>query len=94
VENVIIPSPPAWNKIKMTNLPNGEKWLPVSLTVNPVTQVALVAVKRLSMTGILPSSCGVAKGKDSMIVPRTMAHKKLTITSCGGVNLPIDLIRL
>jgi len=52
--------------------------------------VALVAVKKLSTSGILPSPC-VAAGKVSAAVPIRMTLRKLMINSCGGVNFVIVL---
>ena len=48
VDKVIMPSPPICIKSNMTSWPKGEKSNPVSLTISPVTQVALVAVKKAS----------------------------------------------
>jgi len=46
VDIVIIPNPPHCKSIRMVNCPKVEKSFPVSKTINPVTQVAEVAVKR------------------------------------------------
>ena len=48
VVKVIRPSPPIWISSKMTILPNIDHLMYVSNTIKPVTQVALVAVKRQS----------------------------------------------
>ena len=76
VENVIIPSPPAWIRQSITNLPKGVKKLPVSFTVRPVTQVALVAVKTLSTNVALPAPV-VAIGKLKSNAPIIITDKKL-----------------
>jgi len=91
VEKVIIPKPPACIRHNITSLPNGEKVAPVSLTIRPVTQVALVAVKRLS-TILSRALLSVASGKLKRRLPTTMTQKKLKTISCGGFNLTFFII--
>ena len=62
------------------NWPKGEKKLPVSFTINPVTQVALVAVNKLSIRpGDLPSLVAIGRLKSS--VAHKMAARKLNNTT-------------
>jgi hypothetical protein len=49
----IMPKPPICMKIRIMNCPKEEKSFPVSRTVNPVTQVAEVTVKRALIKSIL-----------------------------------------
>ena len=75
-------------KNSITNWPNLEKSAPVSLTVRPVTHVALVAVKNASSTPIeTPSDelCGI----DRSNVPTSIVARKLNTTICGGFSLRI-----
>jgi len=71
--------------------PNREKSLPVSFTISPVTQVALVAVKSASTTPTeipLLEHCGRAKKK----APIRIVTRKLKIIICGGFNLRINIL--
>jgi len=52
VDMVIMPKPPICTKNNITDCPKFEKSAPVSLTIRPVTQVALVAVKNASTSPI------------------------------------------
>jgi len=54
LENVNIPSAPIWINERIIIWPVSVKRVPVSTTVNPVTQTADVAVKRASMNLSLP----------------------------------------
>ncbi len=45
---VMIPSPLSWIIASRSACPAGVKWVAVSTTISPVTQMALVAVKRAS----------------------------------------------
>jgi len=86
IDKVIMPNPPALNKINITHWPKCEKKVGVSFTIKPVTQVALVAVKMASTSPILSGPL-VDRGKLKRIVPIIMATKKLIATTCGGFNL-------
>ena len=68
------------------------KSVPVSLTINPVTQVADVEVKRASTKLILPSV--VAAGSDNNIAPKIIKMIKLATSVRDGwtLNLPIFLL--
>ena len=84
VEKVIMPSPPIWMSARMTIWPNGLKWVPVSTTVNPVTQVALVAVNSASTKdNDFPTEAG---GNISINVPVRIAPAKLSIRISAAVN--------
>ena len=49
VDNVIMPRPPNWISTKMIICPKKVKCVPVSTTINPVTQTAEVEVNKASM---------------------------------------------
>ena len=56
-DRIMMPRPPIWMSIMMTNHPQPVKWTAVSTTMRPVTQTAEVAVKSASMNGRpLPST--------------------------------------
>jgi hypothetical protein len=61
-------------RIRITKCPKAEKAPPVSRTINPVTQVAAVAVKRASIRLIL-FSVPEAIGRLRSIVPMAMTIK-------------------
>jgi hypothetical protein len=70
----------------MTNCPKREKALPVSRTINPVTQVAEVAVKRaLIKLILLPSLEAAGKVRSKAPVVITKSHPNAII--CIGDNL-------
>jgi len=76
VENVMIPKPPICISIRIISLPNGEKKAPVSLTINPVTHTALVAVNKLSISAVsFPGAKAI--GRLNNTAPINMAVKKL-----------------
>ena len=84
VEKVMMPSPPIWMSARMTIWPNGLKWVPVSTTVNPVTQVALVAVNSASTKdNDFPTEAG---GSISNNAPIRIAPAKLSIRISAAVN--------
>ena len=62
----------------MTICPNWVKKLPVSTTIRPVTQTALVEVNKASIS-VIPE--WVALGSISNITPITIMDKKLIINS-------------
>ena len=66
--------------IRMTTCPNSENWLHVSRTTRPVTQVALVAVNRASMTPSRPVL--LEMGRVSSSVPTAMTSRKLLQMVC------------
>jgi len=74
VDIVIIPNPPHCKRIRITNCPKIEKSFPVSRTINPVTQVAEVAVKRALIKPILIPSLEAA-GRLRSIVPKPITAK-------------------
>jgi len=74
VDIVIIPNPPHCKRIRITNCPKVEKSFPVSSTINPVTQVAEVAVKRALMKPILFPMLEAA-GRLRSIVPTAIAER-------------------
>ena len=62
-------------------------------TVNPVTQLALVAVNKASVNEI---GCVVIRGNDNRMVPITIKIKKEDISKTGGLrfNLPNKVLAL
>jgi len=86
VDIVIIPNPPHCKSIRIINCPKVEKSFPVSRTINPVTQVAEVAVKRaLIKLMLLPLL--EAAGRVSNIAPVVITKKYPNNIICGGDNL-------
>ena len=74
----MIPSPPNCIKSKRIDCPKVVKYEPVSTTIRPVTQTALVEVKSASRSPI--PSC-VALGNISKPVPTNIIPRKLLINS-------------
>jgi hypothetical protein len=74
-----MPNPPICNKNNMTICPNLEKSAPVSLTISPVTQVALVAVKNASTPPIETPSEALC-GSHNKAVPIRIVIRKLSTT--------------
>jgi hypothetical protein len=73
-------------RIRITNCPKREKALPVFRTINPVTQVAEVAVKRALMKlTLLPSLEAIGKVRSKAPVIITKSHPNAIIRS--GDNL-------
>jgi len=66
--------------------PIREKWLPVSTTMSPVTQVAEVAVKR-AFKKVVSFPGAVDLGKESNKVPKAIMLTKVKITIQGGLSL-------
>ena len=83
VDIVIIPNPPHCKRIRITNCPKIEKSLPVSSTINPVTQVAEVAVKRALIKPML-LAVPEAEGRLRRIVPIVITTKNPDTNTCGG----------
>jgi len=83
VDIVIIPNPPHCKRIRITNCPKVEKSFPVSSTINPVTQVAEVAVKRAL---IKPTLFPVleAAGILRRIAPIIITVRNPNNNTCGG----------
>lgn len=75
VDIVIIPNPPHCMSIRIINCPKVEKSFGVSNTINPVTQVAEVAVKRALIKPILFAVLEAA-GRLRSIVPTAITEKK------------------
>lgn len=85
VVNVIKPRPPIWTHANITSCPKTEKWVPVSTTASPVTQVAETAVKKASVSS-MDSPVVVATGSASRKVPAKMTSAKLRMTICVGLR--------
>jgi hypothetical protein len=83
VDIVIMPNPPHCRRIRITNCPKIEKSLPVSSTINPVTQVAEVAVKRALIKPILFAVLE-AEGRLRRIVPIVITTKNPDTNTRGG----------
>ncbi len=84
VEIVMIPNAPIWMRIKITICPKSVKWLPMSTTLSPVTQVALVAVNRESMKEVFwPETEAVGIIKST--APNTITSAKLSIKERDGL---------
>ena len=64
----INPIPPICIIAKITSCPNTVQWVKVSNRIKPVTQVADVAVKKLSLIDVAPGPL-VAMGRDNNNVP-------------------------
>lgn len=81
----------------MTKCPKAEKASPVSSTINPVTQVAEVAVKRALIKPILFPVLEAA-GRLRSIAPIKITIRKPNNNTCGGdsffslIVLIIDMI--
>lgn len=61
VARVITPIPPTWRATNTIRCPAGDQWVAMSSVVRPVTQMAEVAVKRASASGVA-SPLAAAKG--------------------------------
>ena len=83
VDIVIIPNPPHCRRIRITNCPKVEKSFPVSSTINPVTQVAEVAVKRALIKPI-PFAVLEAEGRLRRIVPIVITTKNPNTNTWDG----------
>ena len=79
--NVMIPNPPSCINNRITTCPIGVKTVAVSTTVNPVTQTALVDVKRASRK-LIPLY--VAKGNCNSTAPTKTRNKKLQTNKISG----------
>jgi hypothetical protein len=90
VEKVMTPSPPSWMRVRITTCPKGVKYVAVSWTIRPVTQMADVAVNRASKKDICPVF--VLKGRRRRIVPVTIAPIKLIARTWAGLNFLSNLI--
>ena len=84
MENVIIPRPPSWIKIKIMLLPKKVKPSGVLRTISPVTQVADVAVKR-AFTRERGEPSGVEAGSISRKVPASIAMIKPKMRAAAGL---------
>ncbi len=93
VANVINPKPPIWIKNKRTTSPKVEKVSPVSTTINPVTQVADVAVNKASKKG-KPFPSSVENGIVKRNVPMAIMRAKPNTRTFGGFNAFLKLFIL
>ena len=84
VEKVMIPIPPSWIESRITTCPKLVKYVPVSTTVRPVTQVADVMVKSASMKPIEPPV--VACGSINTNVAARIYAAKLNARIFSGAN--------
>ena len=76
VEKVIMPRPPNWINVRIVSWPQMENCVPISITDNPVTQVADVAMNKASMGEICePFLVGNRKSNNAPVRIRT---KKLS----------------
>lgn len=88
-ENDITPIPPSCINAKRIIFPISENLVAVSTTVNPVTQVAEVAVKRESINEIsLPLN---EKGCIKRIAPVIITAKNENTKNACGLNLWVNL---
>ena len=69
-------------------MPKVEKCVAVSLTIRPVTHVALVAVNIVSAR-LIGSPVEVALGRLKRTAPNIMVIRKLNIIICGGLSFYI-----
>jgi hypothetical protein len=83
VDIVIIPNPPHCKSIRIINCPKVEKSFPVSRTINPVTQVGEVAVKRALIKPILFPVLEAA-GRLRSMVPIIITVRNPNNNTCGG----------
>jgi len=83
-EKVMIPRPPSWIRVITTILPNTVSFVPMSITVSPVTQTAEIAVKKASSP---PSGSPFdATGSLSRTAPTIAVSRKLrAMKSPGGI---------
>ena len=73
-------------RMRITKCPKEEKSFPVSRTINPVSLVAEVAVKRASIRLILfsvPEAAGRLRSKVPVIITKRYPNNII----CGGDNL-------
>ena len=80
----VTPRPPIWIKRATTVRPNTVKCSAVSTTIRPVTQTALVEVKRASVKLTSAPGC-IDMGSSRRKVPHRMTKKKpMVIRRPGG----------
>jgi len=90
---VIIPKPPICISVRIIICPNKVKCIPVSYTINPVTQVAEVEVNTAPSKEVsLPAE--VAAGSMSRRDPMNIVRKKVIITNTGGLSDSLSIIVL
>ena len=87
IENVIIPKPPNWIRIRIIHWPKKVKSFAVSNTIKPVTHTAEVDVK-IASTRVIPLV--VDHGSLSSNVPVEIKMKKLNKTFCIGDSLVVS----
>jgi len=80
------PKPPIWIKNKMTTSPKTENVSPVSTTINPVTQVADVAVNN-AFKNESPFPSSVERGIVKRKVPMIIISAKPSTRIFGGFNV-------
>lgn len=83
--NDISPKPPNCIKINITKRPKTEYCSSATVVNNPVTQVALVAVNRLSMSGNTSRLFDI--GRDRSNVPIIIIKRKLDANIFATLNL-------
>ena len=80
----MMPKPPIWISSRMTLCPNREKLVEISVTVRPVMQTALVAIKRASIK--LSGASSVVRGSMSSTVPSRIRARKLMTNRMVGLK--------
>ena len=88
---VITPRPPIWINVKIIPLPIGVNCEAVSTTVNPVTQTALVEVKKASIKRI---PFVVEFGSNNRPVPIKIINRKLPAKRAKGLNFNFNKWKL
>ncbi|MDR2575009.1 MAG: hypothetical protein LBC52_01045 [Treponema sp.] len=69
----------------MTIWPNNDQWVKVSYNTRPVTQAALVAVKRASSGGVHPPEREAA-GRQSKNPPNSINAENVIVITCVYVS--------
>jgi hypothetical protein len=80
---VMMPKPPSWISTRMTASPKPVQYTGVSTTINPVTQVADVAVKN-AVSSPAPPGPLAETGSSSSAVPMPIAAANPTTTNWAG----------
>ena len=78
---VIKPRPPIWIRTNKTSCPKMLQWVKVSTRTRPVTQVALVEVKRAVINGV-HSPFRLETGSIRSMVPIKMSNRKPSAIIC------------
>jgi hypothetical protein len=83
--------PPSWINPRTTNCPKKVSSVPMSMTDNPVTQVALVAVN-IAVTGFRNCPFALEIGSHNKREPIAMRARKLhAISECGVIQPQKDI---